>query len=35
VSLPLADACGVPVGLSLLAAHGQDGFLLEVVRGLA
>lgn len=35
VSLPLADAGGVPVGLSLLAAYGHDGFLLELVRGLA
>ncbi len=35
VSLPLANAGGVPVGLSLLAAYGQDGFLLEVVQGLA
>ena len=34
VSLPVAEAAGVPVGLSLLAAHGEDGFLLEVVRGL-
>ncbi len=34
VSLPLAEVSGVPVGLSLLAAHGQDGFLLDVVRGL-
>lgn len=29
LSLPLGEAKGVPVGLSLLAAHGQDGFLLE------
>jgi amidase len=29
LSLPLAEADGVPVGLSLLAAHGQDAFLLE------
>jgi amidase len=35
VSLPLAEVSGVPVGLSLLAAHWQDGFLLDVVRGLA
>ena len=32
VSLPIADADGVPVGLSLLAKHGQDAFLLEVAR---
>jgi amidase len=33
VSLALADAEGVPVGLSLLARHGQDSFLLEVAKG--
>jgi amidase len=32
VSLPIADADGVPVGLSLLARHGQDSFLLEVAK---
>jgi amidase len=32
VSLPIADANGVPVGLSLLARHGQDSFLLEVAK---
>ena len=32
VSLPIADAGGVPVGLSLLARHGQDSFLLEVAK---
>jgi amidase len=32
VSLPLADADGVPVGLSLLARHGQDSFLLQVAE---
>jgi amidase len=35
VSLPMADVSGVPLGLSLLAAHGQDGFLLDAVRQLA
>lgn len=35
VSLPMAEVSGVPVGLSLLASHGQDGFLLDVVRRLA
>ena len=34
VSLPLADADGVPVGLSLLARHGQDSFLLRVAETL-
>jgi amidase len=32
VSLPIADADGVPVGLSLLARHGQDPFLLQVAK---
>ena len=35
VSLPLAEANGVPVGLSLLARHGQDTFLLAVAKSLA
>jgi amidase len=34
VSLPLADVGGVPVGLSLAAAQGEDAFLLGVVKGL-
>jgi amidase len=34
VSLPLGQADGVPVGLSLLARHGQDVFLLEVAKSL-
>lgn len=32
VSLPLAEVDGVPVGLSLLAAPGQDAYLLGVVQ---
>ena len=32
VSLPLAESSGVPVGLSLLAAHGRDAFLLGVIQ---
>lgn len=32
VSLPIANAGGVPVGLSLLASHGQDSFLLQVAN---
>ena len=32
VSLPIADADGIPVGLSLLARHGQDSFLLDVAK---
>jgi amidase len=32
VSFPIADADGVPVGLSLLARHGQDSFLLKVAK---
>jgi amidase len=35
VSLPIADASGVPVGLSLLARHGQDSFLLEIAKRIA
>ena len=31
VSMPLADADGVPVGLSLLAGYGRDGFLLDAM----
>ena len=34
VSLPMGQVGGVPVGLSLVAGHGQDAFLLEVVRRL-
>jgi amidase len=32
VSLPIADADGVPVGLSLLARHGHDSFVLQVAK---
>jgi amidase len=35
VSLPLAQVGSLPVGLSLMAAHGEDAFLLAVVRALA
>jgi amidase len=36
VSLPVAETPGgVPVGLSLLAAHGRDAFLLDVVKRVA
>jgi amidase len=34
LSLPLADIDGIPVGLSLLARHGQDDFLLEVAKAI-
>jgi amidase len=34
VSLPIADADGVPMGLSLLARHGQDSFLLQVAKNI-
>lgn len=34
VSMPLADVGGVPVGLSLLAARGADGFLLGVAEAI-
>jgi amidase len=32
VSLPIADADGVPVGLSLLARHREDSFLLQLAK---
>ena len=35
VTLPLADVNCVPIGLSLLASHGQDAFLLGVVQMVA
>ncbi len=35
VTLPMAEVSGVPVGLSLLSAHGRDGFLLAAARSLA
>jgi amidase len=35
VSLPVAHIREVPVGLSLLARHGQDRFLLQVAKSLA
>jgi Asp-tRNA(Asn)/Glu-tRNA(Gln) amidotransferase A subunit family amidase len=35
VSLPIAEADSVPVGLSLLARHRQDSFLLEVAKRIA
>jgi amidase len=34
VSLPIADADGVPLGLSLLARHGRDSFLLQVAKNI-
>jgi amidase len=34
VSIPVADANGVPVGMSLLARHGQDPFLLQVAKNI-
>jgi len=34
VSLPIADVAGVPVGLSLLARHRQDSFLLQVANNI-
>jgi amidase len=32
VSIPVADVAGVPVGLSLLARHGHDSFLLQMAK---
>ena len=34
VSCPVADVGGVPVGLSLIAANGNDGFLLGLARNM-
>lgn len=35
VTLPVAEVEGAPVGLSLIAAHGEDAFLLATARDLA
>ena len=35
VSLPVANCAGAPLGLSLLAAHGADAFLLGAVQQVA
>ncbi len=35
VSLPLSHVGGVPIGLSLLARHGQDALLLETAKRMA
>jgi amidase len=35
VTLPVAEVNGLPAGLSLLAGHGQDAFLLSVVQAAA
>jgi amidase len=35
VSLPVTHVAGVPVGLSLLARHGQDALLLETAKHFA
>lgn len=35
VSFPVAHVSDVPIGLSLLARHGQDRFLLQVAKSLA
>jgi len=32
ISLPIASSNGVPVGLSILARHGQDSLLLRVAK---
>lgn len=34
ITLPLAEIDGIPIGLSLLAAHGQDTFLLKAAEQL-
>ncbi len=35
VTMPVAEVAGAPVGLSFAAAHGEDAFLLAVLRDLA
>ena len=35
ITLPLADDESVPAGLSLLAGHGRDAFLLAVASEVA
>jgi amidase len=34
VSLPLGECSGAPLGLSLLAGHGRDAYLLSAARQL-
>jgi amidase len=35
VSLPVAEVDGAPIGLSLLARHGRDSFLLQVAKSVS
>ena len=35
VSLPIAQVGNVPIGLSLIGAHGEDAFVLAMARALA
>jgi amidase len=35
ISLPLADVSGVPIGLSLIAARGEDMWLLQAAQAIA
>ena len=35
VTLPLGETDGIPVGISLLAGHGRDGFLAGVAKRIA
>ena len=35
ISMPLGSVNGIPIGLSLVAAHGEDTFLVEMARKLA
>jgi Asp-tRNA(Asn)/Glu-tRNA(Gln) amidotransferase A subunit family amidase len=35
LTLPMSDVAGVPIGLSLMAGHGQDALLLRVADRLA
>jgi amidase len=34
ISLPLGNVGGVPIGLSLVAAHGDDRYLMRMARRL-
>jgi amidase len=35
VTMPLAKADGAPIGLSLIGAHGEDAFVLDVAHAIA
>jgi amidase len=35
ISMPLATVAGVPIGLSLVSAYGEDHYLLEIAKKIA